>query len=128
MTTKTYDALSKDLLLMAHNPSAMQSLMLNQLQDVQDADGQILLRDPTDPVVYMTEVGITMGHTIIQGDRDTIPKMFPLWHKLTMICSATCLTWIMSMFCPAITSDLTAASRCRLSISEGDAVKRGRYS
>ncbi|QKN85889.1 putative virion structural protein [Escherichia phage vB_EcoM_EC001] len=77
MTTKTYDALSKDLLLMAHNPSAMQSLMLNQLQDVQDADGQILLRDPTDPVVYMTEVGITMGHTIIQGDRDTIPKMFP---------------------------------------------------
>ncbi|MCT7476070.1 hypothetical protein N5V81_13890 [Escherichia coli] len=77
MTTKTYDALSKDLLLMAHNPSAMQSLMLNQLQDVQDADGQILLRDPTDPVVYMTEVELRWA-TRLSSDRGHHSENVPL--------------------------------------------------
>ncbi|EAB5867586.1 hypothetical protein BXE85_26820, partial [Salmonella enterica subsp. enterica] len=69
--------MAKKLLLFAHNPAAMQTMLLNQLQDVEDADGQIYLRDPTDPVVYLAEMGTMMGHATLMGLQESIPKTFP---------------------------------------------------
>lgn len=73
----TYNILANNMLLLAHNPSAMLTLQLAQLQKVQDVEGQITLRDPTDPVVYLAEAGVVMGHSIIQSVRETVPKMYP---------------------------------------------------
>ncbi len=76
MSSSTYKTMADNLLLLAHNPAAMQSIQLNHLQDVEDADGEIELRDPTDPVVYLAEMGTMMGHTTIMGSRETVPKTF----------------------------------------------------
>lgn len=72
----TYNLLAEKMLLLAHNPAAMQSLLLNQLQSVEN-DGGLLLRTPTDPVVYIAEMGVMLAHTTLQGFRETVPKEFP---------------------------------------------------
>lgn len=73
----TIKTLSDNLLLLAHNPSAMQTLLLNQLQEAGDNANNITLLDPTDPVVYLMEAGVTLAHSTIEGCRATVPKMFP---------------------------------------------------
>lgn len=67
-----FDQLGKNLLLFAHNPATMQNLVLNPL-----AEGGMVLRDPTDPVVYLTEMAVMLGHTTMEGTRELLPKMFP---------------------------------------------------
>ena len=77
MSSTTYDTLAKNILLFAHHPAAMQTLLLNQLLDVEDAEGQIVLRDPTDPVVYLAEMGTMLGHATLMGLQESVPKTFP---------------------------------------------------
>lgn len=73
----TIGTLSKNLLLLANNPSAMQTLLLNQLQKAQDGANNITLMDPTDPVVYLMECGVTLAHATIEGARAMVPRTFP---------------------------------------------------
>lgn len=73
----TIETLSKNLLLLANNPAAMQTLLLNQLQKAQDSANNITLMDPTDPVVFLTECGVTLAHATIEGVRATIPRTYP---------------------------------------------------
>lgn len=68
----SFQKMSKDLLLFAHNPAAMQSISLNRL-----ADGDLVLRDPTDPVAFLAEMAVMIGHTTIEGVREQLPKCFP---------------------------------------------------
>lgn len=68
----SFQKMSKDLLLFAHNPAAMQSISLNRL-----ADGDLILRDPTDPVAFLAEMAVMIGHTTIEGVREQLPKCFP---------------------------------------------------
>jgi len=76
----TYNTLKNNMLLLAHNPGAMLMLQLNQLQAVEN-DTTIELRDPTDPVVFLAEMGVVMGHATIQGNREILPKMYPSMAK-----------------------------------------------
>lgn len=73
----TYDKLASNMLLLAHNPAAMQTLLLKQLQNVSDNANAITLRDPTDPVVFLAEASVMLSHANIEGCRATIPKMYP---------------------------------------------------
>lgn len=68
----SFQKITKDLLLFAHNPAAMQSISLNRL-----ADGDLVLRDPTDPVAFLAEMACMLGHTTIEGVREQLPKSFP---------------------------------------------------
>ena len=72
----TYDTLKKNMLLLAHNPAAMQTLALNQLAAVEE-NNQIVLMDPTDPVVFIAEMGIMLAHASIQSQRELLPKVYP---------------------------------------------------
>lgn len=73
----TVQTLSQNLVVLAHNPSAMQTLLLNQLQKAQDSANNITLMDPTDPVAFILEAGVTLAHASIEGCRATIPRVFP---------------------------------------------------
>lgn len=73
----TYDKLASNMLLLAHNPAAMQTLLLKQLQNVSDNAASITLRSPTDPVVFLAEAGVMLAHTAIEGCRATVPKTYP---------------------------------------------------
>jgi hypothetical protein len=72
----TYGTLKNNMLLLAHNPAAMQTLQLNQLAAVEE-DNQIVLRDPTDPVVFLAEMGVMLAHSSIQSQRELLPKVYP---------------------------------------------------
>ena len=68
----SFQNITDNLLLFAHNPAAMQSISLNRL-----ADGGLILRDPTDPVAFLAEMAVMLGHTTIEGVREQLPKCFP---------------------------------------------------
>lgn len=72
----TYATLKTNMLLLAHNPAAMQTLLLNQLAAVEE-DNQIILKDPTDPVVFLAEMGVMLAHSSIQSQRELLPKVYP---------------------------------------------------
>lgn len=67
--------LRDNMLIMAHNPAAMLSLSLERLRSV-NASEDMILADPTDPVVFLAEQGVLYGHTAIEGMREVIPKTF----------------------------------------------------
>lgn len=71
-----FEEMSKDLLRFSHYPAAMQTICLNRLSDAQNGV-PITLSDPTDPVVYIAEMGVMLGHTTIEGMRELIPKVYP---------------------------------------------------
>jgi len=73
----TMQTLSNNLVVLAHNPAAMQTLLLNQLSQAQDSANNITLLDPTDPVVFLAEAGVTLAHASIEGCRATVPRVFP---------------------------------------------------
>lgn len=73
----TYDKLANNMLLLANNPAAMQTLLLKQLQNVSDNANAITLRDPTDPVVFLAEASVMLSHASIEGCRAMVPKTFP---------------------------------------------------
>lgn len=47
-------------------------MSLNRLRQ-----GNLELRDPTDPVVFVSEMATVTGHAIIEGMRELLPEMFP---------------------------------------------------
>ena len=73
----SYKVLSEKMVLLANNPAAMQTVLLRQLNDVSNGGDGVLLTNPTDPVVYLAEAGVMLAHSIIEGCRATVPKMFP---------------------------------------------------
>ncbi|QXO09486.1 hypothetical protein pEaSNUABM11_00062 [Erwinia phage pEa_SNUABM_11] len=72
----TYATLKSNMLLLAHNPAAMQTLQLNQLAAVEE-NNQVVLKDPTDPVVFLAEMGVMLAHSSIQSQRELLPKVYP---------------------------------------------------
>lgn len=67
--------LSSRLVEYAHNPAASQELLLNQLKSNIDTAVEVL--DPSDPVVYLAEMGVTIGHACMEHDRMLLPKIYP---------------------------------------------------
>lgn len=65
-----------NMLALAHDPSAMLTLSLERLRNVQSGETYVLT-DPTDPVVFLAEQGVLYSHTTIEGMREIIPKVFP---------------------------------------------------
>lgn len=74
---KSFEALSKEMVLLASNPAAMQTVLLRQLSDISNGDDRKALANPTDPVVFLAEAGVMLAHSVIEGCRATVPKMFP---------------------------------------------------
>lgn len=67
--------LSSKLVEYAHNPAASQEMLLNQLKSNKDTAVEIL--DPSDPVVYLAEMGVALGHAGMEHDRMLLPKIYP---------------------------------------------------
>lgn len=73
---QTIQDLAGKVLTVAHNPALMQMLSLNTLRQSVNKPG-MTLADPTDPVAFIAEMGVMLGHSSIEGMRQLLPKMYP---------------------------------------------------
>lgn len=70
-----------DVVKYAHNPAAMAQVVYTQLKTGEENIDSIELTSPTDPVVYIGEMGIMLAHSTIEAYRNQMPSLYPALSK-----------------------------------------------
>lgn len=73
---KNLEQYTKDILTHAHNPEAMAKMLLDEMMSTQDGGGYVI-SDPTDPVVLLAEMAVSLGHATIEANREAMTKFYP---------------------------------------------------